>query len=86
MDNRMVPHIFAQNDHDLAYAQGYVTAMDRLWQMDIATRAISGRLSEVIGRRTLETDKINRRKGHVYAAENAIAEWKKDPKLYSILE
>lgn len=86
MDNRMVPHIFAQNDHDLAYAQGYVTAMDRLWQMDIATRAISGRLSEVIGTRTLETDKINRRKGHVYAAENAIAEWKKDPKLYSILE
>ena len=33
-DDRRVPHIFAQNDHDLYYAQGYLTARDRLWQMD----------------------------------------------------
>lgn len=86
MDDRMVPHIFAQNDHDLAYAQAYITASNRLWQMDIATRAVSGRLSEIIGSKTLQIDRTNRRKGHVFAAENAIAEWKKDPKLYAILE
>src|ERR1700730_9639729 len=43
-DENMVPHIFAQNDHDLYYAQGFITARDRLWQMDIQTRSASGRL------------------------------------------
>src|ERR1700722_18552153 len=37
-DDNMIPHIFADNDHDLYFAQGYVTARDRLWQMDIQTR------------------------------------------------
>src|ERR1700748_1277738 len=48
-DESMIPHIFADNDHDLYFAQGYVTAQDRLWQMDIQTRMASGRLSEVVG-------------------------------------
>lgn len=86
IDDRMVPHIFAKNDHDLMYAQGYVTALNRLWQMDIATRAISGRLSEILGTRTLNIDRTNRRKGFVFAAENALEEWKKDPKIYKQLE
>ena len=37
-DDQMIPHVFAQNDHDVYYAQGYVTAMHRLWQMDFQTR------------------------------------------------
>lgn len=86
IDDRMVPHIFAQNAHDLVYAQGFVTAMNRLWQMDIATRAVSGRLSEVLGSRTLQYDRISRRKGLTFAAENAITEWKKDPELFKLLE
>ncbi|MFA6249673.1 MAG: penicillin acylase family protein, partial [Mucilaginibacter sp.] len=34
-DENMVPHVFAENDHDLYYVQGYLTAKARLWQMDI---------------------------------------------------
>ncbi len=36
-DDKMIPHVFAKNDHDVYYAQGYVTAMHRLWQMDFQT-------------------------------------------------
>ena len=50
-DDRLVPHIFADNDHDLYYTQGYITAKHRLWQMDLTARATAGRLSEVLGRR-----------------------------------
>ncbi len=85
-DDRMIPHLFAENDLDAAYLQGYVTAQHRLWQMDFSTRAASGRLSEVIGERTLEYDKRMRRLGMVYAAENAIEGWKEDAQMYAFLE
>jgi penicillin amidase len=68
-DDSGVPHIFAKNDFDLFYAQGYITAKDRLWQMDLQTRAASGRLSEILGRVTLEMDQQSRRLGMVYGAE-----------------
>jgi penicillin amidase len=68
-DDMGVPHIFAKNDYDLYYAQGYVTAQDRLWQMDLQIRAASGRLSEVLGPSTLELDKSSRRLGMGYGAE-----------------
>jgi len=48
-DDRGVPHIFAQNAHDLYFAQGYITARDRLWQMEIQTHAAAGRLAEFLG-------------------------------------
>lgn len=70
-DERMVPHIFAQNDEDLFFAQGYVTAMHRLWQMDISVRATSGHLAAVMGPSVLERDKLQRKKGLLMAAENA---------------
>jgi penicillin amidase len=56
-DNWGVPHIRASSVEDLAEAQGYVTAQDRLWQMDLLRRAARGQLSEVLGRDTLEIDK-----------------------------
>ena len=68
-DDVGVPHIFAKNDYDLSFAQGYVTAQDRLWQMDLQIRAASGRLSEVLGPATLELDKSSRRLGMGYGAE-----------------
>ncbi|WP_317042770.1 penicillin acylase family protein [Catalinimonas alkaloidigena] len=68
-DRYQVPHIFARNDHDLYVAQGYVTARDRLWQMDFQTRAAGGRLSEVLGELTLEYDRFQRKVGMVYGAE-----------------
>src|SRR5574337_1608508 len=52
-----VPHIYAQNEEDLFFAQGYVTAQDRLWQMDLTRRAGSGRLSEIFGDVALNADK-----------------------------
>ncbi|MGB7848589.1 MAG: penicillin acylase family protein [Candidatus Acidiferrum sp.] len=56
-DNWGVPHIRASSVEDLAEAQGYVTAQDRLWQMDLLRRAARGQLSEVLGPVTLEIDK-----------------------------
>ena len=55
-----VAHIFAQNFDDAIFAQGYVTAQDRLWQMDLLRRSGYGELSEVFGARALEMDKEQR--------------------------
>ncbi|MEQ7799878.1 penicillin acylase family protein [Pedobacter sp. ASV1-7] len=71
-DDRMIPHIFAQNDHDVYFAQGYVTAMHRLLQMDFQTRFAAGRISEVVGEKALELDKYQRRMGMVYGAEQSL--------------
>jgi len=78
-DERMVPHIFARNDHDLYYAQGYVTAMHRLWQMDFQTRYAAGRLSEVVGPKALELDRYQRHMGMVYGAENSLRGMMENP-------
>ena len=56
-DNWGVPHIRASSVEDLAEAQGYVTAQDRLWQMDLLRRAARGQLSEVLGPKTLKIDR-----------------------------
>ena len=48
-DERGIPYIEAQNDEDLYFAQGYATAADRLWQMDLFRRTVRGELSEVLG-------------------------------------
>ena len=45
-----MPHIYARNDHDLMFAQGFAHALDRLWQMDLQRRLVAGRLSEVMGK------------------------------------
>jgi penicillin amidase len=79
-DDNRIPHIFAKNDYDLYYAQGYVTARDRLWQMDIQTRSASGRLSEIVGPKALEIDRYHRRMGMVYGAENGLRGLMKDPR------
>lgn len=71
MDDRMVPHIFAQNNHDLYLAQGYVTAQFRLWQMEFQTYAAAGRLSEILGDKLVEYDLYQRRIGMLYGAEIA---------------
>lgn len=78
-DDRMIPHIFAQNDHDVYFAQGYVTAMHRLWQMDFQTRFAAGRISEVVGKKAIELDKYQRRMGMVYGAENSLQGMMADP-------
>ena len=48
-DERGIPYIEAQNDEDLYFGQGYATAQDRLWQMDLFRRTARGELAEVLG-------------------------------------
>lgn len=84
-DERSVPHIFAQNDNDLYFAQGYITARDRLFQMELQTYDAAGRLSEIIGPQLLERDRRNRRWGMPYGAEKAIEEIRKDPQSWDAL-
>ncbi|MCA6405619.1 MAG: penicillin acylase family protein, partial [Cytophagales bacterium] len=70
-DSALIPHIYAANDNDLFAAQGYITAKNRLWQMEFQTHAAGGRLSEIVGKAALDFDRTQRRLGMVYAAENA---------------
>ncbi|MCB8988714.1 MAG: penicillin acylase family protein [Ardenticatenaceae bacterium] len=58
-----VPHIHAASRHDLFFAQGFVHAQDRLWQMEINRRAASGTLSALLGPLTLDTDRLSRALG-----------------------
>ena len=68
-DDRGVPHIFAQNDDDLMRAFGFVVARDRLFQMEMQTRAVAGTLSEMLGAATLELDREARAQGLAWGAE-----------------
>ncbi|MGA7292415.1 MAG: penicillin acylase family protein [Terriglobales bacterium] len=70
-DEHGVPTIEAATFEDLFFAQGYVTAQDRLWQMDMMRRAAGGELSEVIGDATIPMDRGERILGLRVAAEVA---------------
>jgi penicillin amidase len=70
-DEQGVPTIEAATLEDLFFAQGYVTAQDRLWQMDILRRAAAGELSEIIGEDTLKMDREQRILGLRVVAEAA---------------
>src|SRR5579863_220043 len=59
-DGHGVPAIEAANLEDLFFAQGYVTAQDRLWQMDVMRRFGAGELSEILGPATLNIDREQR--------------------------
>lgn len=78
-DTLLIPHVFAKNDNDLYFAQGYITAKNRLWQMEFQTHAAAGRISEIIGAAALDYDRTQRRRGMVYAAENALRTMENDP-------
>lgn len=85
-DDQLVPHIFAGNIEDAVRVQGYLLAQHRLWQMDLMTRKTSGRLSEILGERTLPIDRLSRRRGTGFAAENALKGWQKSPESIRLLE
>ena len=78
-DERLVPHIFAEKENDAYFAQGYIHAKFRLWQMELQTHAAAGRASEIIGDKALKHDREFRRLGMVYAAENSLKEMENDP-------
>ena len=59
-DAHGVPHIDAASQDDLLVAQGYVTAQDRLWQMDASRRSSNGELAEIMGPAVIQHDKTER--------------------------
>ena len=87
-DDRGIPYIDAKNDEDLAFAQGYVTASDRLWQMDLFRRTERGELAEVLtagpNNVALEQDKQHRTLGFAAVAEAEVAN--ASPKARAMLE
>lgn len=85
-DKDIIPHIFAENDHDLYLAQGYVVAFHRLWQMEFQLYKTAGRLSEILGPITKNLDRSQRRKGLAYSANWLLKETKKDSAIFSMLQ
>lgn len=78
-DERLVPHVFAENETDAYFIQGYLHAKFRLWQMDLQVRSAAGRASEVVGDIAVNHDREFRRLGMVYAAENSLKEMEASP-------
>ncbi|MCS7285849.1 MAG: penicillin acylase family protein [Anaerolineae bacterium] len=79
-----VPHIYASNTHDLFFAQGYVHAQDRFWQMEYWRRIGSGRLSEIFGEATLKIDRFIRTLGWHRVAARELEQL--EPEVKAILE
>lgn len=80
-DDNLIPHVFAEQENDLYFVQGYLHARFRLWQMELQTHAAAGRASEIIGEKALDHDREFRRLGMVYAAEIAVKEMENDPEV-----
>ncbi len=72
-DDRGVPHIFAGNELDALRALGYVVARDRLFQLELQTRAANGTLTELVGDVALDTDRDTRRIGMPWGAARKFA-------------
>lgn len=85
-DELMIPHIYASNDHDVYYVQGYLTAYHRLFQMDFSARATEGTLSQTLGKNYLNYDRTQRRKGLAFGAERLLEEVSKHPEVIGMLQ
>jgi penicillin amidase len=87
-DERGIPYVEAQNDEDLFFAQGYATAADRLWQMDLFRRTARGELAEVLGvgpnNLAIDQDKLHRTYGFAQTAEAELAN--ASPRARAMLE
>ena len=86
LDDRLVPHVFADQENDAYFVQGYLHAKFRLWQMEFQTLAAAGRISEVVGEKGLNFDRNQRRIGMVFAAENALAAMERDDSTKAALD
>ena len=83
-DERGVPHIYASNEHDLYYMTGYITAQERLWQMDMVRHATQGRLSELFKRDMFDTDIFLRALG--MSEKSRLVLEKEDPAILATLQ
>ncbi|MDB5200702.1 MAG: penicillin acylase family protein [Ferruginibacter sp.] len=80
-DERLVPHVFADQEDDLYFVQGFLHAKFRLWQMELQTLSAAGRASEVVGKLAFNHDREFRRLGMVYAAENSLKQMEANPAI-----
>lgn len=89
-DERLVPHVFADQEEDAFYVQGYLHAKFRLWQMEFQTHAAAGRLTEILGvgkdSAILNYDRQMRRLGMVYGAEKTLETMQRDPDTKRVCE
>lgn len=85
LDDRLIPHIFADNTEDALYLQGYVEANLRLFQMDMISRGATGRLAEVLGPTGVEMDRTTLRKGMCLAASRAVKVWESQDSVMDYL-
>ncbi len=85
-DERSVPHIFADNQEDLFFAQGYVCASNRLWQMDFLSYVAAGRLCEIFGGGFIENDRRQRRQGIASAAAISLQLIESNPETRQALD
>lgn len=85
-DSLLFPHVFAEDDHDLYYAQGFITASHRLWQMEFLTHVAAGRVSEIVGEKAINFDKEKRRQGMVYGAENMLKAIQKNDTARAVVQ
>ena len=84
-DTRKVPHIYAANEKDLYFAQGYITARLRLWQMDFLSYTAAGRLSEIFTTGFEDFDRTQRRMGILDGAKRSLQLMESDPETNTAL-
>ena len=85
-DERLVPHIYAATESDLYFAQGYVQAQHRLFQLDLTARSAAGTLSEVLGTRALALDRFRRRVGGIQLAKRIDSLWRNNSRAYEAVQ
>src|SRR5512145_1985031 len=86
-DSYGVPHLYAQNRTDLFFAQGYVHAQDRFWQMENTRRVVQGRLAEVLGPIALDSDRFMRTIGLNRVTKDMLTIYERDyPHILNDLE
>jgi penicillin amidase len=83
-DERGIPYIEAKNDDDLYFAQGYVMASDRLWQMDLLRRNVRGELAEILGTAALGQDQRHRTLGFARVVDATAAQL--TPQMRAVLD
>ena len=83
LDDRLIPHIFAEQENDAYFIQGYLHAKFRLWQMELQVMSAAGRASEIVGKIAVNHDREFRRLGMVFAAENSLQEMEKSEVIKS---
>ncbi len=84
-DDLLIPHIYAKNDYDLYFTQGYITAYHRLFQMDLLSYKTSGRISEILGEGMIEFDRGQRRRGLVLGAKEMLETIESDPQMREVI-